>query len=197
MKLVGLIGHANSGKNSFAEEFHYHSYREYSFAAPVKAACHALFGTAPHHFEDRDTKESKHPFWNKSPREMAQFVGTELVRNNIDKFLPEIGSYFWIERLKLQLLLDHPTKEDVRAVITDCRFQNEVEFILSTGGHIIYLTRPGSDGTVGISNHPSEQFIKEFSELFPESSKVHYVENHGTLDELRIKANVLAASLQY
>lgn len=197
MKLVGLIGHAGAGKNSFAEEFHYYNFKEYSFAAPLKAACCALFGLAPEHFTDRGYKETEHPFWEVSPRSIAQFVGTELVRNEMAKLLGTSGDDFWIRRLELQLMLDHQERSQVQAVITDCRFPNEVDYVLNSGGHIFHLTRPEFNGTVGIPSHQSEYLAANFSTYYPESDRVHKIENSGSLEELRLKAKSSILSLQF
>ena len=72
-------------------------------------------------------------------RRTLQVIGTEAGR---DFFNEDI----WIE------LMDYKYKDlawdDTRYVITDCRFSNEVEFIRSKGGTIIWIERPGlvSDG---------------------------------------------------
>ena len=195
MNLVGLIGNAGSGKNSFAEEFHYHKFTEYSFAHALKQTCEALFGFSDFHFTSRDYKDSDHPYWKISPRQALQFVGTELVRERMNRLLPELGENFWIHRLELQLMLDHKSRGDVRAVVTDCRFQNEVDWILSQGGTIIHLTRPEAGGNVGIPDHKSELLAANFRTHYPESDKILYVDNVGTLDELKIKANIIAAKL--
>lgn len=198
MKLIGLIGHAGSGKNTFAEEFHFHSYKEFAFAGPLKQACASLFGIPESSFHSTTLKEIPDPYWKVSPREIAQFVGTDLIRIHMGE-LVDCTNDFWIKRMQYTLYsLESESVahgEEAKVIITDCRFLNEVQFILSSGGSIIYLTRPSADGIVGISNHASEQFIKEFPEYYPEEGRVHYVTNDGSLDDLRIKAHALAAKL--
>ncbi len=79
-------------------------------------------------------------------RRLLQVIGTEggrmLVGENVwvdilAKRFPDIGS------------------EDVRYVITDCRFDNEVEFVRNNGGKLVWINRPGlvSDGHASESEH--------------------------------------------
>lgn len=195
MNLIGLIGNAGAGKNTFAEEFHYYKFYEYSFAAPLKAACAQLFGISEYYFNNQEEKNQKHPYWNVSPREILQFVGTELVRNHLGELLGSESSAFWIERLKLQLIHDFDSPQDVRAVITDCRFKDEVDYILSNGGKIIHLTRPSCDGNVGIQSHSSEYLARNFRTLYSPTDSILFVDNDGTLDQLKIKAHQIAHTL--
>lgn len=179
--LVGLCGNAGVGKNTFAEEFHSYRFREYSFAGPVKQVCCAAFGLDPYYFTSRDLKEEEHPYWGFSPRKMAQLVGTELFRK-------EFGPNFWIQRLELSLIADFASREEVQAVITDVRFQNEAQWILDQGGILVHLTRPEHVGNVGIAGHASEAGI-QFEKLTYHKEKTHIcVANIGSKLELQKKA---------
>lgn len=71
-----------------------------------------------------------HPPGPMTAREVMQFVGTEVFRkmyNNV-----------WAQSTVNRILLDDPMH---LAVITDCRFPNEVEAVRRAGGKIIRLTR--------------------------------------------------------
>ena len=186
--LIGLCGNAGVGKDTFAEPFHSFGFRQYAFAGPVKEVCEKAFGISPDYFTDRQLKEEVHPYWEKSPRELAQLVGTELFREYF-------GNDFWIRRLELQLILDFDSKEEVKAVISDVRFQNEAQWILDSGGILVHLTRPGYVGNVGISGHVSEAVI-DFSrlKLTTVTNPVHFIINDGTRSELEHKAFDFAES---
>lgn len=180
--LIGLCGNAGVGKDTFAETFHSFGFRQYSFAGPVKDVCCAAFGISPDYFTDRQLKEEVHPYWERSPRELAQLVGTELFREYF-------GDNFWIKNLELQLILDFDSNEDVKAIISDVRFQNEAQWILDNGGVLVHLTRPGYTGNVGIPGHASEAGIDFRSLRFAADTKqVHFVLNDGTLSDLEDKA---------
>jgi hypothetical protein len=79
-------------------------------------------------------------------RRLMQVTGTEAVRmlfgedswvNILDKRFPDLAD------------------NDTRYVITDCRFDNEVEFVRNQGGVIVWIDRPGtaSDGHSSESDH--------------------------------------------
>lgn len=79
-------------------------------------------------------------------RRLMQVTGTEGVRMLF-------GENAWVDILarKFPDLADY----DTRYVITDCRFDNEVEFIRSHGGLLVWIDREGltSDGHASESDH--------------------------------------------
>lgn len=90
------------------------------------------------------------------PRELLQYIGTELGRDIIDP-------YIWILALKRQLQNDYMTKPDV-VFIDDVRFLNESHFvdvlirIEVDSNKDLYNLRINKPGAVYISlDHPSEQ----------------------------------------
>jgi hypothetical protein len=64
-----------------------------------------------------------------SSRDIMQYIGTDIFR----KMKPNV----WVDSTIKLILSDNPQL----AIITDCRFPNEVEAIKSVGGKIIRLTR--------------------------------------------------------
>lgn len=79
-------------------------------------------------------------------RRLLQVIGTEAVRNIL-------GNNVWIDTLAKQF--PDIADEDTRYVITDCRFDNEVEFVRDHGGLLVWVERPGtaSDGHASESPH--------------------------------------------
>ena len=193
MKLIGLIGNAGSGKDTVASVFKELGYNKYAFADAVKQACSAAFGIPIHHFEHRGLKESLDPYWNISPRQMLQFVGTELFRNHTKELCHHApAGSFWIQRMWYNFIRDFSFKEDVRAVISDCRFKDECDFVLSNNGLIIHLTRPGYDGNVGITGHASEYFAAQLKETYGEDhAQIVYLNNTSSVDSLKYQAALL------
>ena len=107
---------------------------------------------------------------------MAQLVGTELFRQ-------QFGEDFWIRRLELQLIGDFDSRPEVKAVISDVRFQNEADWIIGNGGVLVHLTREGCDGNVGIPGHASEADINVLHYNYGEN--YYEVGNYGTLKQLQ------------
>ena len=81
-------------------------------------------------------------------REVLQYVGTELFR----QMYPNV----WINALMQQVKQE---KHNIRlAIITDCRFPNEVECIQQHGGKVVGLSRMANMYTV----HKSEKALDTF-----------------------------------
>jgi hypothetical protein len=97
-------------------------------------------------------------------RRLLQVIGTEAVRNLI-------GEDSWIKFLlnKFPDVAD----EDSKYVISDCRFPNEVDFVQSCSGTLVWIDRPDlvSDG------HASES-----TEI--RASANYIVHNDSTIEEL-------------
>lgn len=169
--IVGINGIANAGKDTIASMVTLSlkdncnlSVKTFAFADRLKKACSVLFGVPLEHFHDRQVKEVKIPYWNMSPRQMAQKMGTEACRYGIRDDI-------WIKAINQEIL---ESGVDV-AFITDVRFDNEAEYVhgksLETVGSQIHLhnTNPGIVVNITRSNqtkiadsaHASEQGIDE------------------------------------
>lgn len=173
-KLIGLHGKAGCGKTTVGDYLaDSQGAIQLSFALPLKLAACELFAIPFDYFENQDLKNNKGLEWPEyTPREILQKLGTEGMRNLF-------GEDFWIRRMKLEI--DANVYDGDLVVITDCRFQNEVDFIKDNGGIVIHLTRAGADGNIGIQNHASEADL-DFSQ-FTDSNYVR-VSNDGTIHKL-------------
>lgn len=143
-KLIGLVGLARSGKNSAADYLSTnHGFAQAQFAAPLKEAARHVFGLSWAEVNGVNVdRETPHPFWGISIREMLQRLGTESVR---DVF----GEDHWV-----RLMDQHLKHSTGSTVITDVRFENEVDLIREHGGVVIGLVR--TDGQPEIRPHASE-----------------------------------------
>jgi hypothetical protein len=171
MILIGLSGHAGTGKDTAATYLNRtQGLKIYHFADALKEACVAAFGMGLNAFTEQQYKNVPDPYWNYTPRQLAQLVGTELFRTRF-------GDNFWIRRLELEFRKAPPTG----AIIADVRFQNEANWIWEQGGYIINLTRLGCTGNVGIENHASEQGFSVPNEF---SRRFYALANNDTVEEL-------------
>lgn len=193
IQLIGISGHAGSGKDELAKLI-YSTYTEtYSerFADPLKEACAHAFGMPLSDFHSSEYKEISDPYWGVSPRMIAQFIGSELFRDHVWRLLPNDQNDFWVRRMwgKLSGLQRHQDDGDYEVgdtvVIPDVRFQNEIDFITDNDGVHIHLIREGADGKVGLENHQSES--QNFSLA---GGNTYVIKNDGTLEDLfeRVKS---------
>lgn len=97
-----------------------------------------------------------------TPRDLMQFVGTELIRTFVDY-------EFWTKAL-----IKDMQRYD-RVVISDVRFSNEREFVRELGGELIRVDRPGSASG---DQHASE------NQLGADNEYSFIVLNNGTIEDL-------------
>lgn len=190
MKLIALTGLPRTGKDTFANRLaSNHGYVRMAFADPLKAAaavllnrplgeCHGLNGY---------DRESIMPEWGFSMRWFLQRFGTECMRNQID---PD----FWIKRMALELdkqkgrssgepFVGIEPPEELKVVITDCRFENEAKMIRERGGMIVEIRRKGVNRK---GDHVSDDGVTLTNDDL-------VVPNHGSLAELYSLIDNLAA----
>jgi len=173
-----FIQEALWSNNSFANVYIVH------FADALKKACNAIFGIP---LEDMETEVGKQkltkvrwPHLNDNPgftdnwmpdsngafmtvREILQFVGTELFRNQLD---PDI----WLNSVFMK-----PWEEDATVIIADARFPNEAA-LGREHGLLINVQRD-----TGIMNdgHKSENALADYDGYH------HVVQNNGSFEDLK------------
>ena len=153
--LIGFSGKKGSGKSYFANYLVNNKlFIKLSFASPLKEITKILFNLSDEDVKDPIKKELINPKFNASPRELMQWLGTDIMREEFNKKFNYSGS-IWIDSVKdkVKTLLDD--NKDV--VIDDVRFQNEVDMIHSLGGIVINLHND-LDNTLNnsTSTHSSE-----------------------------------------
>lgn len=135
--LIGFSGKKGSGKSYFADYLVNNKlFIKLSFASPLKEITKILFNLSDEDVKDPIKKELINPRFNASPRELMQWLGTDIMREEFNNRFNYSGS-IWIDNVKdkVKMLLDN--NKDV--VIDDVRFQNEVDMIHSLGGIVINL----------------------------------------------------------
>lgn len=162
--IIGILGPKGSGKDTLGDLIiKEYNFERDSFARSLKYACQELFLLSDEQLHDQSKKEVPDPRWfGASPRKIMQFVGTELFRDQLNKIMPGLGKDFFTYRFSLQFK-ENPNRN---IVITDVRFQNEVDAIHDLGGIIIKLERPSQK--INTDLHPSEvemNSIKDFDYL--------------------------------
>jgi hypothetical protein len=166
-RLIGIAGKAGSGKDTAgAHLVENYGFEQYAFANPIRAMLGALGAFPASDLIDRDTKEVVIGWLGKSPRQMAQTLGTEWGRELVH---PQL----WVLMAQRRWEAAQAAGEDL--VITDVRFENEVLWVKAQGGQVIALERSGA---AAVSAHASEQFdISAVADVV--------ISNNGTIDELK------------
>jgi hypothetical protein len=134
--LIGVCGFARAGKNSFAD-FIKSLQKEME---PRPAKIEALSFAYPLRKELEDFVQQRLGIStfteNLKEKEIIRPLlvcwGTEIMRNQID---PD----YWIK--KMEKAVETNRKSKITSIITDVRFQNEIEWIRSQGGKTIFVNR--------------------------------------------------------
>lgn len=122
--IIGLTGRAGAGKDTVADYLvQHHGYTKRSLATPIKELLNARFGWTMEDWEDREWKERPcigniGGLANLSPRQLAQWLGTEVGRTLG-------GPDVWIEKLF------NDGGAGKYLVIPDIRFQNEAMYLFN------------------------------------------------------------------
>lgn len=155
--IIGISGISGSGKDTTANYLaslfmcNGMTARTLAFADAVKYTAAKMFGIDPALFYRRETKEVVVDYWGLSPRQMAQMVGTDMARN-------VYSDDIWIRRLKKDI--DDSGDRFSYSIISDVRFDNEVDFVKSSDGIVIRVERPDlNDCGTASSDHASENGI--------------------------------------
>jgi hypothetical protein len=172
-RVIGITGKKFSGKDTLGSYFvENHKYEQIAYADALKDAVKCIFD-----FDDEQLygskKEVVDEFWKKTPRQVLQFVGTDLFRQHSHELLPDIGNNIWVSVVKRKILNRFQKDPNARFIITDIRFPNETGLVTELGGTVIKLQR----NTGCEDNHESERLIDELP--------ADYIfENNGSKDEL-------------
>lgn len=197
--IVGIAGLIGSGKDTVAEYLiEKKGFERYSFASSLKDSIAAIFNW-DRELLDGTTKESRlwrdqvDEWWAKrlhlphlTPRWVLQYWGTEVCRRG---FHDDI----WIASIENKI---RTIKDDV--VITDCRFENELNVIKQLGGILIRVERgpePEWCDSAAIVNlrlpgfHEAKNMLQMLNIHASEYSGIglnydYYLNNNGTLQQL-------------
>ena len=196
--IIGLVGFIGSGKGTVGDILvNEYAFKQVAFADPLKDAVASIFQWSRHMLEgdtpeSREWREKVDPWWTQrlgyevSPRLILQRMGTEATRN-------AIADNIWITAL------DRRLEKGNDYVITDVRFPNEMEFIRSVGGSLVWVKRgevpvwyddAASTNTVGI-NLMEGYDIHESEWSWIGKRLDATITNDGTIDDLKIKVNTL------
>jgi len=181
--VIGIAGRKWAGKDTAGSRLiSDHGFVRIAFADALKEACMSIFGLSYDQVYG-DLKEVEDEYWKYAPREILQKVGTELFRDAISQtnVLPKIGQDIWIRAVHRKIL-NLKQAGHTKFVITDVRFENELNFIrdLKTPecyAYSIKVVRPSIMPDIDTVSHSSEDMV--------DALKCDYeILNDGTIEDL-------------
>lgn len=163
--LLGLGYKKGSGKDTIADLLATsYGFVKVSWADSLKAGVKAFHGWNDRHVYG-DLKEEIDHYWGYSPREALQRIGTDLMR---DQWMKD----FWIK--STMRTIQHHLDSYKPVVVPDCRFPNECDAILRSGGLVYRVDRP----SVEKDGHESENALNTYDKW------TGVIDNSGSLVDL-------------
>jgi dephospho-CoA kinase len=180
--LFGLIGSKGAGKDETAKYLMQgYNFRQYAFATPLKNICQELFNLSDEQLHG-SLKETLDERWNTTPRNMFQKIGTEIFRRHLKNEIPELAcDNIWIKKFELWF----EEQKNNKCVVSDARFNDEINSIQERNGLIILIQRDTNNS----DTHVSEQIHKEFE---PD----YIIYNNGSINDLHKQIDNLLSNLQ-
>lgn len=176
--IIGLGYKARSGKDTVADYLvEHHGYMRRAFADSLKEACRAIFQLSDEQLYG-SLKETVDEFWNTTPRDILQRVGTEALRVG---YHPDV----WVMSLKKFI----QSSNCADWIISDVRFPNEAQAIKDLGGIVVRVDRDNRDGISAGYKHPSEISMDKYEAW----DKV--LDNNGDLPQLYANVEVMIKGL--
>ncbi len=182
--MIGFLAKRNKGKDTAADYLVDQGYTKYAFAYPLKRGVQEWFGFTDEQLYT-DKKEEIDDIWGVSPRQVFQFMGTEIVREILPKkLLSNIGENFWVKSVD-NWYENNMDKHDGLVVLSDVRYQNEVDYILNKGGKVYKIERPNINNTTNIDTHLSEVELEKIENY------TDVIINDGTIKDFQDKLRLL------
>ena len=169
--LIGLTGHAGTGKDTVRAMLEQRGFVGLAFADPIRQMIRDLFssnGISESYMDERALKEQPIPQLGLSYRHLAQTLGTEWGRRCL-------GEGFWLN-IAAAYMADITTQTfgPLSFVISDVRFPNEAAWVKQRGGQLWRIVRHDAPP---VRDHDSERLI----DSLPYDQRIV---NDWTLDDL-------------
>lgn len=195
--LVAITGLIGAGKSTIQKVLVDRGYQSLTFAKPLKDACAAvhtrwdrkmLEGATP---ESREWRGKVDPYYadklgnpDYTPRLALQLMGTECMRNGLHTNIWVVAAMAEVDA--------HP---DLKVVIADARYPNEVQAVKDRGGVVIHVTRgPEHEAAAQKKLEEGTLHKSEHMTLAPDYKADITISNTGTLEELKAKARALTTT---
>ena len=179
-RIVGLVGHKESGKSTVAQHLTSQGFAVVPFAKPLKDMLRAI-GLEDVHLTGSLKEKPCHLLLGRTPRWAMQTLGTDWARNTIH---PDLWVHLWREAA---------LHARTSVVADDVRFENEAATIRRLGGTLVRITRVVPD-YMSFGQHALRVASGDSHASEVELDSIHcdaFLENNGTIDDLLAAVDVV------
>lgn len=172
-RIIAICGKKRSGKDTIADYISKHyGYEKVKFASVLKNLCKNAFNLSDDQVE-HDEKDVIDARYDKTPRQIMQFIGTDLMQFEIQKFMPKVGRLIWTSSLL-------ESTKDKCVVISDMRFKHEAEEVLRYDPGALILMVDRYICADALDTHVSENAFGEipYSVIIRNDKSVEYLYKH-------------------
>ncbi len=196
MLLLGISGCAGSGKDTVASILtENYGFRHTAQADPMKLICRELYGFSNEQLwgpsSYRNAPDLRYPREHTMTLDGCMCCGISYTnRNNVCCYLTPryalqtLGANWGrdcYQDIWINAAIAQAHKLGGRMVITDIRFQNEIDSVSKEGGILIRVIRPSA----GLHGAPGAHISESEMDTIPNTRFDHVIINDGSLDELK------------
>ena len=176
-RIIGITGRKYNGKDTVAnylrDKF---GYKQIAFAGPIKEICDILFGFNSEQLHGSLKETPDENWFGLTPRQIMQFVGTNMFRDHMSELSPNFGQDFWLLCAQNNIKRILEQNKNAYIIISDVRFPNEIDLIRKLGGVNIRVKRQEMYQSID-DIHISENLIDQLEVNIE-------ISNNGTIDQL-------------
>lgn len=184
--IVAIAGRSGAGKDAAADALQrIMAFKNVKLSGPLKQAATAMFGVPHDCFCDNDLKDVPlHALRGSTPRAVLQWLGTDVMQHGLitSGLLPGIGRGFWARRLADTIDTLPPSEN--RVVISDMRFQHELDFLRKRYGNQLLAIRIVRDLKLECTPDGAIELEHESERVVDALDVDLVVHNDGTLNGL-------------
>lgn len=190
MKIIAFGHRKHVGKDTAAKILIKNGWVKISISDPLKHCVSSLYNIPLNYFNDFELKDEILPYWDKTPRELLIWFGTNIIRNEdpdhwikcmhlrILEYMDYSGSIDIYDAIRNSIKLDNGIIPETKyapegIVITDLRFPNEMEYIKKIGGITVKIERDDIDISNDIADDALETYEFDIN-----------INNNSTFNEL-------------
>lgn len=183
-RIIALCGLKRSGKDTVADILcDKYGYKNIKVAEGLKEMIKVAFTFTDEQLES-DIKDEVDKRWGVTPRQVMQFMGTDVMQFQIQKLLPNVGRSFWIQKLITTHIDANPLQ---KYVISDMRFRHEYDMLSPYKPYVIRIERDS------LSERSTDHHLSETSLDSIPCNEVF--KNNGTISDIQTYVHRLISQI--